>query len=111
MHSFPARPPRLKEVFPSFDPPLYFVTFCTWHRARILASEAVHAAFIDPYVTTDRLGGRSGSLRLRMGVLLPTGSTKPAGVTLTLSLGDALHCGAARLPGRRPPDHSSSWLG
>jgi REP element-mobilizing transposase RayT len=47
MHPFPARPPRLKEVFPNFDPPLYFVTFCTWRRARILASEAVHAAFID----------------------------------------------------------------
>ena len=46
-HPFPGRPPRLKEIYANFVPPVYFVTFCTWHRARILASEAVHAAFIE----------------------------------------------------------------
>ena len=46
-HPFLGRPPRLKEVFQNFDPPLYFVTFCTWHRAKILACDVVHASFIE----------------------------------------------------------------
>ncbi len=29
------RPPRLVQVFQSYDPPLYFVTLCTLHRQRI----------------------------------------------------------------------------
>jgi len=29
------RPPRLDQVFQSYDPPLYFVTLCTLHRQRI----------------------------------------------------------------------------
>jgi REP element-mobilizing transposase RayT len=29
------RPPRLDQIFQSYDPPLYFVTFCTLHRRKI----------------------------------------------------------------------------
>ena len=29
------RPPRLDQIFQSYDPPLYFVTVCTLHRRRI----------------------------------------------------------------------------
>jgi len=47
MPPFPDKPPRLREIFAKFDPPIYFVTFCTWRRARILACEAAHAAFIE----------------------------------------------------------------
>ena len=39
------KPPRLAEVFRSLDAPLYFVTFCTWQRQRVLLSESVHQAF------------------------------------------------------------------
>ncbi len=40
-------PPRLSEVFQRYDSPLYFVTFCTRDRRRILAQEFVHTAFCD----------------------------------------------------------------
>ena len=79
-HPLPARPPRLKEVFPNFDPPLYFVTFCTWHRARILASEAVHAAFID-YAKQNLLRG------IHTGRYVPM----PDHVHLFVSLPGSLH--------------------
>ena len=42
---FPSRPARLSFVFPDYDPPLYFVTFGTWDRVRVLAGEGVHRAF------------------------------------------------------------------
>jgi len=29
------RPPRLDQIFQSYDPPLYFVTICTLHRQKI----------------------------------------------------------------------------
>ena len=41
----PDRPPRL-EVFQKYDPPLYFVTFNTYHRKRLLANGRVHARFV-----------------------------------------------------------------
>ena len=39
------RPPRLAAVFQKYDPPLFFVTVCCADRKRLLANEAVHAAF------------------------------------------------------------------
>ena len=42
---YPGRPPRLSHVFDRT--PLYFVTFNTWNRNRLLATAAVHKAFCD----------------------------------------------------------------
>jgi REP element-mobilizing transposase RayT len=42
----PDRPPRLERVFQSYDAPLYFVTFNTARRRKLLASPAVHERFI-----------------------------------------------------------------
>jgi len=39
--------PQRVPVFQRYDPPLYFVTFNTHRRTRLLANEAVHAAFVD----------------------------------------------------------------
>jgi REP element-mobilizing transposase RayT len=39
------RPPRLDEIFQSYDQPLFFVTICTIHRQRIEDLESVHRAF------------------------------------------------------------------
>jgi putative transposase len=39
------RPPRLERIFQSYDPPLFFVTFCTLHRGRIKALNFAHEAF------------------------------------------------------------------
>lgn len=41
---YPGRPPRLSRVFD--QTPLYFVTFNTFQRRKLLADEAVHNAFI-----------------------------------------------------------------
>jgi putative transposase len=41
---FGRRPPRLGRIFATS--PVYFVTFCTHDRQRILAKEEVHAAFV-----------------------------------------------------------------
>lgn len=41
------QPSRLERIFQIYDPPLYFVTFCTARRRKILANEAVHEAFVD----------------------------------------------------------------
>jgi putative transposase len=41
------RPPRLDWVFQRYDPPLYFVTFNTHKRKRLLANARVHTALID----------------------------------------------------------------
>ena len=30
-----ARPPRLEQIFQTYDPPLYFITICTTHRQKI----------------------------------------------------------------------------
>jgi putative transposase len=43
----PSRPPRLSNVFCKFDPPLYFITFCTFDRNRLLANEPFHTHFIN----------------------------------------------------------------
>ena len=42
----PERPPRLERIFDCYDPPLYFVTFNTHRRRKLLASSEVHARFI-----------------------------------------------------------------
>ncbi|MGZ5019476.1 MAG: REP-associated tyrosine transposase [Chthoniobacterales bacterium] len=41
------KPARLERVFQIYNPPLYFVTFCTACRKKILANEPVHHAFIE----------------------------------------------------------------
>jgi putative transposase len=38
----PDRPPRLHHVFQRYEPPLYFVTFNTQKRSRLLANVLVH---------------------------------------------------------------------
>ena len=43
---FRGRPPRLDEIFQRYDPPVYFVTFCTHRRKAILASNRTHSAFV-----------------------------------------------------------------
>ena len=39
------RPPRLEQIFQTYDPPLYFVTICTIHRRKIDDLEMAHQAF------------------------------------------------------------------
>src|SRR5213080_558042 len=41
------QPPRLDRIFQRYDPPLFFVTFCTAGRRKILANAFVHDAFMD----------------------------------------------------------------
>jgi putative transposase len=41
---YPKLPPRLRWIFA--HNPLFFVTFCTYERRKLLASDAVHAAFV-----------------------------------------------------------------
>ena len=42
----PDRPPRLAFVFQKYDPPLFFVTFNTHHRKKLLADKRVHTQFV-----------------------------------------------------------------
>jgi len=42
----PDRPPRLERVFQSYDPPLWFVTFNTYQRRRLLANSSVQSALV-----------------------------------------------------------------
>ncbi len=42
----PQRPPRLQQVFQKYDPPLYFVTFNTHKRRKLLANAQVRNALI-----------------------------------------------------------------
>ena len=42
----PDTPPRLDLVFQKYDPPLFFVTFNTYHRKRLLCSAQVHEEFL-----------------------------------------------------------------
>ena len=44
MHERPKLPPRLRWVFP--HNPVYFITFCTYERKKLLACDAVHAVLI-----------------------------------------------------------------
>lgn len=39
------RPPRLEQIFQTYDPPLYFVTACTLHRRKINNLDTAHAVF------------------------------------------------------------------
>ncbi len=40
-------PPRLAMIFQNYDPPLYFITFNTLMRRPLLASDAIHQAFLE----------------------------------------------------------------
>jgi putative transposase len=40
-------PPRLDPVFQKYDPPLYFVTFNTWHRRKLLAHREVQLRLVE----------------------------------------------------------------
>ena len=40
------RPPRLQQIFQSYDTPLFFVTMCTLHRRKIPSLEAAHEALV-----------------------------------------------------------------
>ena len=42
----PDRPPRLHHVFQRYEPPLYFVTFNTHKRGRLLANVLVHTEWV-----------------------------------------------------------------
>lgn len=42
----PNRPPRLVP-FQKYDPPLYFITFNTHHRKKLLANERTHKCFVE----------------------------------------------------------------
>src|SRR5205814_5611943 len=44
MSSYPSVPPRLARIFPSN--PVFFVTACTYRRRPVLATDAVHDAFV-----------------------------------------------------------------
>lgn len=52
----PKRPPRLDWIFQSYDPPLFFITFNTYRRRKLLANSRVH----DALVTFARVGEASG---------------------------------------------------
>jgi putative transposase len=41
----PGRPPRLDEIFPNYESPLFFVTFNVFKRQPILATPEIHTAF------------------------------------------------------------------
>ena len=43
VREYPKLPPRLRWIF--VHNPLFFVTFCTYKRRKLLASDAVHTAF------------------------------------------------------------------
>jgi REP element-mobilizing transposase RayT len=42
----PNRPPRLDRIFQCYDLPLYFVTFNTHHRKKLLTNSHSHDAFV-----------------------------------------------------------------
>jgi putative transposase len=44
VREYPKLPPRLRWIFA--HNPLFFVTFCTYERRKLLASDPVHAAFV-----------------------------------------------------------------
>jgi putative transposase len=45
MNRHPQKPHRLSSVFQCYDPPLYFITFCTKHRKKLLHNNTVHLKF------------------------------------------------------------------
>jgi REP element-mobilizing transposase RayT len=52
----PNTPPRLDCVFAGYDPPLYFVTFNTSRRQKLLANEQTHQAFVQFAKQAELLG-------------------------------------------------------
>jgi len=44
---FRHRPTRVDEVFQRYDPPVYFVTFCTHRRRKVLASNQTYLSFVE----------------------------------------------------------------
>jgi REP-associated tyrosine transposase len=40
-------PPRLDPIFQKYDPPLYFVTFNTWHRRKLLANAELRLRLVE----------------------------------------------------------------
>jgi putative transposase len=46
MKSQPKKPQRLELLFQSYDAPIYFITFCTFDRKKILNNESVQRRFI-----------------------------------------------------------------
>src|SRR5258708_36257935 len=44
VREYPRLPPRLRSIFARN--PLFFVTFCTYERRKLLTSDPVHAAFV-----------------------------------------------------------------
>jgi putative transposase len=44
---YPGRPPRLSNVFKQFDPPIYFITCCTFNRKPLLANAVFHQYFVN----------------------------------------------------------------
>ena len=47
------RPPRLGQIFHTYDPPLYFVTICTIHRQKIRDLRTAHHVF-ESYIRRER---------------------------------------------------------
>jgi REP-associated tyrosine transposase len=47
------RPPRLEQIFQTYDPPLYFITICTIHRQKITDLGTAYWAF-EAYVRRGR---------------------------------------------------------
>jgi REP element-mobilizing transposase RayT len=52
----PNRPPRIGMVFQRYDPPLYFITFNTHRRKKLLANRYVHSRFIEFVRSGEKLG-------------------------------------------------------
>jgi REP element-mobilizing transposase RayT len=46
MKDHPSKPRRLEQIFHSYDAPIYYITFNTFNRIRILDNAAVHNKFI-----------------------------------------------------------------
>jgi len=44
MREYPKLPPRLRWIFPQHS--VFFVTFCTYQRRKLLAADSVNAAFV-----------------------------------------------------------------
>jgi putative transposase len=63
----PDRPPRLHLVFQKYDPPLYFVTFNTHRRRKLLANARVHSRLIE----FAKLGEQERGIALGRYVIMP----------------------------------------
>jgi REP element-mobilizing transposase RayT len=45
MNEQPRKPRRLEQIFQSYDSPIYFITFCTYDRNKLLSNEQIHSRF------------------------------------------------------------------